>query len=220
MNQPLHHWYHVYADGDYVTQVAEHFNVLRCYGLQDALATINVGFVGCSDHIEQAKGLVMELCSNVTVIAESPSGWEQETLVPMWEFAQHNDGYASYAHTKGASRQDPIDSPWRRDMTWHNFVQWQHVVNLLDLGKSIVGCHWIAGGPASNPANGTGGMFGGNFWWTRLDLLRQNVPPQMNSRYSAEHWIGQLSECIPITDETVLDLSPGPIAIGQLKTDW
>ena len=159
------------------------------------------------------------MCPTAQVCAEAESGWEQTTLNELWAFSHDNEGYVSYAHTKGASRDDPIDRPWRRDMTYHNFVNWQHVVNLLSLGQHAVGCHWIKS-PAANPDFGWGGMFGGNFWWSRLDLLRQNCHPQMHTRFAAEHWLFQLSEVLPMTEATITDLNPQPIQEPYLKSDW
>jgi hypothetical protein len=58
-------------------------------------------------------------------------------------------------------------------------------------------------------------MFGGNFWWARADLVRLNPPPDRDSRYHAEHWLGQLSEVTPlIPGETICDLNPNAIGVG------
>lgn len=216
---PLAHWFHVYAAGAWEQAVTEHCHALTRTGLYDELdGRWFVGFVGSADQIAAARCTLDVLAPGYTIVAETPSGWEQETLTPMWEWCQRNDGLVSYGHTKGASRSDPIDEPWRREMTWHNIVEWRRPVEALQNGANIAGCHWIKGGPSSVEGFGTGGMFGGNFWWTRADLLRQNPPPSRDSRYHAEHWLGQLSEVVPLTGETVCDLNPS--SIGRGAPDW
>lgn len=219
MSQPLYHFYHLFADGEFDVPASEHFTVLNNAGLINHLERVFVGLVGSPENRERAKELVLRICPQAEFCAESDSGWEQETLIPMWEFSQDHDGYASYGHSKGASRRDPIDTPWRRDMEFHNFVEWRHVINILDLGRYAVGAHRMKS-PAANPDFGWGGMFAGNYWWVNMSILRQNCRPQTHSRFAAEHWIGQLSEVLPMTDETVWDLSPTPIQEEFLHSNW
>lgn len=216
---PLHAWFHCYATGNWQQPVTDYCDALTRFGLYDELASHHVGFVGRPDEIAAARASLDVLVLGYEVCAESPEGWEQETLEPMWKFCHDHDGLVLYTHTKGASRADPVDQPWRRSMLYHNVVNWQEPVTALtEGGKSIAGCHWYCGGPSSIPGYGTGGMFGGNFWWTRCDLLRQNVPPDNSARGCAEHWIGQLSEVMPLTPDTIHDLNPGEV--GSFHDQW
>lgn len=209
----LHHFYHIYADGVWGEPLKEHFKALLDFGLYDQLSSLHLGFVGCRDNIERVKTYLRTLPIEFDVVAESQFGWEQETLIPLWEFTKSHEGYVSYAHTKGAAFQKDISAPWRRSMTWYNICQWQTPVSLLDQGKKIVGCHWIdAAISITNPSWGYSGMFGGTFWWTKCDLLRQNVCPTLRSRLDAEHWIGQLSEVMDLSSHFVGDMNPHPIA--------
>lgn len=212
MSRPsIAHFYHCFADGNWQTPVTDHFEALTRYGLADVLTSVHVGYVGSPENIAAAHCTVEHYVPGYTRCAEAPTGFEQETLEPMWKWVQDHDGLVSYAHTKGASRNDPIDKPWRRAMEYHNFVDWRRPLVALLFGKSIAGCHWHRGGPSSIEGYGTGGMFGGNYFWTHAELLRQNVPPGRESRFAAEHWLGQLSEVMPITAETIEDLHPGMI---------
>lgn len=215
----LHHFYHIFADGDWGVPVKEHVQALQ-RGLAEKLDSFQIGIVGCPDNRERVKTYLRTMGIPYTICNEADHGWEQVTLDKLWEFAQDHDGYVSYAHTKGAANYADINNSWRRSMEWHNIINWFEAVSLLDGGKTIVGCHWIKGGPAENPAFGTGGMFGGNYWWTNLSLVRQNVPPNHASRFHAEHWLGQLSECMPITDETIGDMNAMPISFSYLHSDW
>lgn len=208
----MNHFYHIYAAGTWQEPVTEHCRALTQYGLYDELDGLFVGFVGNTEQIDAARSTLDVLVPRWREVARAVDGWEQVTLDAMYDFVQDHDGLVSYAHTKGASRNDPIDGPWRRAMTYHNIVEWRRPVEALKAGKSIAGSHWHTGGPSSVPGYGTGGMFGGNFFWTRAELLRQNVPPGHESRFAAEHWLGQLSEVMPITEATIEDLCPGMIA--------
>jgi len=215
----LSHWYHVYADGNWAQPVTEHCQALCKGGLLDALEGWFVGFVGSDDNIAAARCTLDVLAPGYTVVAAAPVGWEQETLEPLWAWTQDHDGLVSYGHTKGSAHPNPINDPWRRCMEYHCFVEWRRPVEALtEGGASIAGSHWIKGGPSSVPGYGTGGMFGGNFWWTRAELLRQNPAPDRTSRMHAEHWLGQLSEVTPLTDATVCDLNTA--SIGRGCPDW
>lgn len=212
------HAYHVYAAGNWAQPVTEHCRALVDYGLYDELDTFMVGFVGTDEQIASARSTLDALTPNYQVAGTAATGWEQVTLNPLYEFVQDHDGPVSYAHTKGASRRDPVDLPWRRMMEYHNFVTWWRPVAALAAGAAIAGCYWVQGGPSSKPGFGHGGMFGGNYWWTTTELLRRNAPPGMESRFAAEHWLGQLSEVTPLTDETICNLVSLPI--GDHPPPW
>lgn len=214
----LHHFYHVYADGDWHTPVRDHFDALTRFGLLNQLTSLHLGFVGTRENI----GAVHEALASYTyeTVAESREGWEQETLQPLWEFTQYATGLVSYAHTKGSANFAEINNAWRRSMEYYCYVDWQKPAAALTANKYIAGCHWHCGGPSSIPGFGTGGMFGGNYWWTRCELLRRNVPPGRESRYAAEHWLGQLSEVMPITTKTICDLNPTAINYMYLHDKW
>lgn len=200
--------------------MTDHCEAITRSGLYDRLDSFHVGFVGTPENVAAVRCTLDVLAPGYEVCADVRSGWEQETLHPLWEHCHDHGGYVAYAHTKGAANYDPINDPWRRSMTWHCFVDWEKPVAALDQGRSVAGCHWIAGGPSSVPGYGTGGMFGGNFWWARCELAAQNVAPGRLSRYEAEHWLGQLSEVTPLTADTICDLNPNPIAPHHLRSEW
>ena len=216
----LAHFYHVYADGHWEQALTEHCYALRHYGLLDALDEWFVGFVGTDENVGYARAILDVNAPGYQVCAVEPQGWEQTTLEPLWHWTRRRrkDWLVSYGHTKGASRFNPVDEPWRQAMTYHCFVDWQRPVAALNDGYPIAGCHWFNGGPSTKPGFGHGGMFGGNFWWTHSDLLRLNPPPDRISRHHAEHWLGQLCEVTPLTEMTIVDLNPGPI--GRVGPNW
>ncbi len=212
-NPPLTHFYHVYADGDWLEPVTDHFDALVRFGLAAELTSCHVGYVGSPANIATAKLTVESCMPDYLVCAEAAEGFEQVTLDPLYAWVQDHDGLVSYAHTKGAANYASVNLLWRRSMEFYNFVEWHRPVEVLTTGgKSIAGCHWMS--------SGAGGMFGGNYWWTHCELLRQNVPPDHSSRHAAEHWLGQLSEVMPITPETVEDLNPRQIGSDHAPAAW
>lgn len=229
----LHHFYHVYAAGNWAQPVTEHCKALTEYGLYDELDTFMVGFVGTDEQVAAVRSTLDVLVPKYGVCGIAVDGWEQVTLNPLYEFVQSHDGPISYAHTKGSSRNDPIDRPWRRMMTYHNFVDWRTPVAAVQSGDVIAGCYWIAGatptgggvrwtrgdkpGMSAIPSGGIGpgGIFGGNFWWTTCELLRDNVAPDNDSRHAAEHWLGQL---LPLTGATTYCMRDWPI--GDDPPPW
>ena len=84
----LYHYYHIFADGQWLEPVSEHIKALRKWGLIDNLAAFRIGIVG-ADHNRTAviQYLINERI-NFDIVAQSDTGWEQVTQIPMYEFAQ------------------------------------------------------------------------------------------------------------------------------------
>lgn len=224
----MHHFYHVYAAGKWQQPVTEHCRALVDYGLYDELNTFMVGFVGTDEQVKAARCTLDVLVPKYEVCATAATGWEQVTLNSLYEFSQDHDGPISYAHTKGSSRNAPIDEPWRRMMEYHNFVQWQRPVEAVRDGATIAGCYWLGGATPSGAEtkwiNGRipvvteikpGGIFGGNYWWATCELVRRNMPPDPSSRHAAEHWLGQV---LPLAGATPYSMQEFPI--GHEPPAW
>ena len=185
----LHHFYHIYADGQWEEPVSEHIKALRKWSLIDNLASFKVGIVG-ADHNRTAviQYLINERI-NFDVIAQADTGWEQVTQIPMYNFAQSNDGYVLYAHSKGSSSPEQPNKSWRRSMTYYNVGQWQIAVQKLNDGFDAVGQHWMR--PSHHSVEHRGSpFFGGTFWWTSFEHIRKMLAPPVFNRHDAEGWIG------------------------------
>lgn len=206
------HWFHCYGDGDWRQPVADHLDALERSGLGAELATFHVGIVGAATEVVEALS-----GWDVDEFHIADTGWEQVTLNPMYEWAQKNDGLICYTHTKGAGNFDPINNAWRRDMEFHNVMEWRRIVDAFEAGALVAGAHWM-----TDPASDHAGMFGGNFWWTRADLLRRGCRPGNDYRHRAEEWLGDLGRITPLTVAagTVFDLDPADISGGRLHTEW
>lgn len=216
----LHHFYHVYADGDCETPIREHIRALKESGLYDALSTFAIGFVGSQQKRDEAKHCIGTLGVKFIIAAEADYGWEQVTQIPMWEFSKVNDGLMLYAHTKGASDRSEVNERWRRSMIYWNVIRWNDAKEILSSGyASAYGTHWIY--PLlSMPEHILGNpMYAGTFWWVRCDQLRTWMSPPMTHRHEAEGWIGYkyAEKPFPIYDPAPYFPNSGPFADGWVE---
>jgi len=184
----IHHFYHIYAAGQWQQPVQEHVRALRM-GLLEHLDTFAIGLVGSESECNQVKEYLRSEGLNFTIAAEERTGWEQVTQIPMWEFCQDHDGVVLYAHTKGAYDPNNVNVRWRRSMTYWNVINWADCIEKLKTHE-MVGCHWIYP-MLSMPEHVIGNpMFAGTFWWARCELVRTFMKPPLTHRHEAEGWIG------------------------------
>lgn len=203
----LYHFYHVYADGEWMEAVDEHCTALKEHGLADNLDKFYLGVVGTDENRTTAIArITMHHNLNAEVIVEAPIQWEQLTLEPVRRFSTTNDGYLLYAHTKGAYNHTPINIGWRSSMCYYNVVKWRDAVEKLDEGYRAVGCHWV------NDA-----IFGGNYWWANTSYLKLLPTLQMDNRWRAEEWIGL---AVSNSKEEIFDMNPGWPAPELFTTSW
>lgn len=198
----LVHFYHIYADGQWLKPFSQHLNALQQSGLLDALdGTFNVGIVGSEDSYRKVLEHFSEIKAPVKVVTFETDGYEQVTLDAVSDYAKSVDeAYILYAHTKGAA--NPADG-WRETMTHCNVGYWRSCVEALDSGCHLVGCHWF------NDTNANTFYFAGNFYWGKASALRLLPKCERTSRYSAETWINELRYLIP--DYTIKDLYARPL---------
>jgi hypothetical protein len=178
----LTHFYHVFADGDWLTPATEHIEELALSGLLDNLDDLFLGVVGSPENREKVKRDLPGVC-----VAESATGWEQVTLQKVHEFAQQDDGAIFYAHTKGAWSQSELARQWRVSMTHDTVTRWQECVTALQVVEAA-GPYWLKSWEPEHVDHDF--FFGGNFWWARSDYVRNLQPPGVETRYQAEGWIG------------------------------
>ncbi len=185
----LYHFYHIYAAGNWQQPVAEHVRALKDYGLYANLTSLHIGLVGNTEQCAAVKQYLNEQGLTYTIADEQPSGWEQVTQIPMWEFSKHHDGLMLYAHSKGASDWNEVNVRWRRSMTYWNVVRWQLCLEKLETHDAC-GCHWIY--PLiSMPEHKYGNpMFAGNFYWVRSEQLKTWMRVPLTHRHESEGWVG------------------------------
>ena len=184
----IHHFYHVYADGDWHFKLSDHIRALKTYGLYDNLESFNIGCVGSDENFNNVVSLLQENGIKCTIVAHANTGWEQVTLNHLWLKAKtHKNDIFLYCHTKGAANISELNETWRRGMTRKLVVEWERCVYALEQSYSTVGCHYYSDNPDNpNP------FWGGNFWWAtgaHINLL--NVCGNTR-RHEAESWIGTI----------------------------
>lgn len=199
----LYHFYHIYCGVDangnndsWVTPVETHIKALKDYDLYNSLSGIYIGLVGDDTNRQHAKNFLDYHEIKYNIVAEENNGWEQITQNKLWEFAQSNDGYILYAHSKGSFNVNILNSNWMRSMTYYNVVKWKECIDHL-YQYDAVGAYWYDFSKTSSPTLGqphTGQRwFAGTYWWSKLNRIKDiGHPPTMESRWDAEVWIGQI----------------------------
>ena len=219
----IYHFYHIYCGpnsvgnrGAWKESVETHINALKEYKLLDRLKTIHIGLVGPEQDRIHCIEYLNSTGVNYTIIDQANNGWEQLTQNKLHDFAQSNDGYVLYAHSKGSYNFNNQNRDWCKSMIYFNIVKWEDAIEKLN-SNDAVGCYWFdftgqvgPGGPHTNQR-----WFAGTFWWSKLELLRQIDPPTMLSRWDAEVWVGKIPN-IKVYDITN---SGGPHP-GNIVTTW
>jgi len=218
----LHHFYHVYSKGSWQDPLSEHVSALKQSELLNNLKTFQIGLVGPESTRNDVKKYLNSEGIKYTVCAEVEDGWEQETQDKIYDFAQNNEGYVLYAHTKNAVTINPLHIAWRKSMTYHTVIIWKDVIKHLDEGCCAVGSHYLEGG--NENVKTVSGFFAGTFWWTHLKYVR-NFPekPDRSNRYGAEGWIGWLKPTVCAMGEQfqVYDYVPHhPGDQSKMITKW
>lgn len=199
----FHHFYHIYcgtnAAGEertWIPILELHIQSLQQSNLINHLNTIHIGLVGLPHQRQEVKEFLSEKGVLYTVVAESDRGWEQETQNKLYEFAQDNEGYVLYAHTKGGFNLTEQNINWRKSMTYFTIIQWEHCIEKL-ADVDAVGCYWFDFSGQSPPHLGGPHVgqrwFAGTFWWSKLNRIKDiGHGPTMQTRWDAEVWIGQI----------------------------
>lgn len=217
----IHHFYHVYSDGNWYKPLEEHIKSLKDSQLYFNLKTFQLGIVGRSFTRKKVKQYLDSQSINYLICTEKDSGWEQETLDELYEFSKKNKGKVLYAHTKNAVNNSNLHVEWRLSMTYYNIIKWRDNIELLNNGHQAVGCHYLEGG---NGLVETGsGFFGGNFWWTLLEYINEfQEKPLRSNRYDSEGWIGNLKLVIDKKGEIfkIHDYCPWHPGEFEFITKW
>jgi hypothetical protein len=180
--KPLTHFYHVFADGDWMKPATEHIEELAISGLLDNLDDMFLGIVGTAENRNKVK---RELPG--VVVAEAESGWEQVTLHELHDYSKVNDCYIFYAHTKGAWSRTVFADEWRVSMTHNTVTKWPECVEAL--GRvDAAGPYWLKSDEPEHIDHDH--FFAGNFWWARSDYLRRLPLVGVDNRFQAEGWVG------------------------------
>ncbi len=195
----MKHFYHIYADGSWETPASEHFTALTKAGFD---GDIHIGIVGRPAQRDAVVSYAGTLPLPITIAAQAGEGYEQVTLDALhdWAATAPAETPVLYAHTKGSAFGTSISGDSRRAMDYCQIHHWRERVQALASGDyDAVGCHWLT--PGEFPHIGPTPFFAGNYWWAQAGYLATLSPPQRNTRYDAERWVGT-------GNPRILDTSP------------
>ena len=178
----LTHFYHVYADGDWLEPATQHIEELAVSGLIDNLDDMFLGIVGSPENREKVERELPGVS-----VAWRATGYEQVTLEKVHEFAQTDDGAVFYAHTKGAWSKSDLAKQWRVSMTNDTVTRWPECVSKLQT-YDAVGPFWLKSSEPEHAHHDH--FFAGNFWWATSKYIRSLPPVKTDHRFQAEGWIG------------------------------
>lgn len=199
----IHHFYHIYADGEWQEPLREHMDAVTKHGLDSVLNGFHVGVVGSGDNRLAALAALDKYEVPYSIAAEAEQGWEQVTMNRIWSFVQGRNGLVLYGHTKGAANPTPINHAWRKSMIFYNVVNWETATgHLFDQSIDTVGTHWC-----------NNAFWGGTYWWARASYLARLQPPLSESRFQAEEWIGS-------GQPRIVDMNPGWPDFTRFVTEW
>jgi|GEM_PF-2201622 hypothetical protein len=177
--------------------VQEQFSALYAAGLMDVADTMFIGLNGGASDYRILKGMVPD--ANVIVHGEHAAS-ELPTMAFLENWVKDKNGwYVLYLHAKGVcwppSKEGwELRQAWRRCMMHHVVINWTRCAHDLQAGYDMVGAHWLTSDKYNNaPAEALQrGIWGGNFWWSTSEYLRQLKPLQKDHRWSeryfAEMW--------------------------------
>ena len=188
-----HHWYHLYADGDWIDATSTHIETLRRSPID--FASVHVGLVGTWE-ARMAAGLWLAACwPEASIDVDVDDGFELPTLQHLADSLDtlHGDDVVFYAHTKGAGHPGVLNDVWRDGMLEVLVRGYDHCAGrwATEGGYDIATCHWLRPELQTDPDFGDRPYPGGNFWWATVDYLRTLPSPiPTSSRYEAEAWVG------------------------------
>jgi hypothetical protein len=187
MNQ-LHHFYHIYCDGNWKQTVNYHISTLITFGLYDSLTTFNVGLIGSEQNRNTVKDYLDSKNIEYIICVEKDKGWEQETLKELLNFSQSNTGYVYYAHSKNATNVWLFHEKIRILLEHFSTRKWKDCLQKLN-NYSIVGCFY-----SNLPFDK--GHYVYNYWWTKLDYIKDFDKPSLENRFYSSYWLNQLKEIV------------------------
>jgi hypothetical protein len=185
----VHHFYHIWADGNWQSPLSEHISALKESEIVSILSSCNFGIVGNQKNREEVKKFLDKHSKfdareekflegkkiNYTICNEVDFGFEQETMDKILDI-DDEDALILYAHTKGSYNDTRFEHEWRQSMTNDLVNHWAECLYHLE-SHAAVGCHYTTlqeNGPICSGAvvKKERGLFYGNFWWAHLRYLK------------------------------------------------
>lgn len=219
----MHHFYHVYCDGNWQIPFSEHIDALKKSDLINNLDSLHIGLVGNLENRIKVQKFINENNLKAEICSQVNSGYEQETIDKLHDFSKENNGIVFYAHTKNASDAKPLHVRWRKSMTYFCVIKWRDCVREINNGHYLAGSHYLDNGmflPVNIENIKTHqGIMAGNYWWTKLEHLRLLDKPHRENRFGAEDWVRHL-HTLGLPNFKVFDFNPTHPAQNIFVTEW
>lgn len=174
----------------------EQINALYGSGLSDQAQAFYLCLNGGMKDYRVVKRMVPD--ANIILHGENAAS-ELPTMAFIEDWVKSNPGWiVFYHHSKGVCWPPTkegwqLRQAWRRCMTHHLVTNWTRCVEDLVNGYEMVGAHWLTSEkyPHAVPAEALqNGIWGGNFFWTTSEYLKQLKPLRKDHgwehRYFAE----------------------------------
>jgi hypothetical protein len=202
--KPVVGFWHVLASNHYKQIVLEQLDQMIASGLYWKADKIYVFCIG--QDVKWLQSILVDYDKFVLFgSSEDVKLYEFPTLIKLQEYAEKNDAFCFYIHTKGVTypeqpRKEQGDY-YRMFLMSYVVLQWQKNIDLLMKGHTCSGPGWIPEGAFPQ-------HYRGNFWWANSDYI--NTLPRINTldttnRFNAEFWIGMGQADPGITTHSIVD---------------
>jgi hypothetical protein len=184
--------YHAYMFGsNYMTMMAEQFQLLISSGLYNIVDKIYIGIVDTpgknpSNGIEWVNNFWKFASSKVEIVVYPDNKEETRTLEWIKNYSANNpNDYVLYFHTKGISYYTQPTEDWRRYMEYFVIEHWKNCIQKLDEGYDCCGVRW-------HVYSGVHPHFSGGMWWAKTSYINKLAPEFLTLpwRFYREFWIG------------------------------
>ena len=180
--------YHIYCVGDYINVVNRQLNRLKSSGLYDWCDKLEITCVNTEGDFTEVEDLLKDL-SKATLNKFTTNGFEYEGIKKVWDYSQTYTGKVFYFHTKGVSNKykDVIskeDSEWKKKGVswWKEAMEYFLIDNFEDCLAKLE--EYDQCGLTMNNR-----WWWGNFWWTDLSWVFNNLMPEQGGRWYFEAWL-------------------------------
>ena len=189
-------FYHLACMGNWQEVFREQMLQLQQSGFEE----IDLTILGTEEQLQTVDLICQELHLKTNIIFQDPelTLFERLAIFAIEKYAQQNEGFVLYLHSKGVS--DPnslIKTNWRQLMMRELVEKWADCLLKLPY-YDIIGVDWRDAPP----------HFSGNFWYAKTNYLRKLkdfkqfyedshvrfLDPFDSKRLSCEFWIGSSNE--------------------------
>ncbi|WP_315817962.1 hypothetical protein [Paraflavitalea speifideaquila] len=155
-------FYHLACMGNWQQVFEEQLQLLHDNGFRQ----MNMTVLGCNEELRTVRLIALKYKMEIHILFSDPelAHFEKPAIGAIEKYANENEGYVLYLHSKGVSNPgDHTKTKWRRLMMRELVQEWEYCVLQLP-NFDIIGVNWRDMPPVSH--------FCGNFWYASTRYLR------------------------------------------------